>query len=304
MSSSNILSYASKLLPIFKKDRITDDARVVKTELNTNTIPSYENSKDLFSPRFVRSKVIEKYSREYFTMLGGTNSKGMVADIAFRLQSIENVVDVIADDAEKKFENSVIVDGMTLAKVSTIKALELCGFISRYSLRFLNYLYILETSASGANNDEYVSQQLSKGEIKEIELYFSDYCRSLKVLSKDSKNFLKDLDTLPNVTISPLAEATLANIGSTKLDPLNIFSLSGFISPVYRIGMMVAEMQVSRYKETKELKTNLELRRLYLESFRENGKFDEATQKEIDVIQSRIDRCTEQIRKTEEKVGM
>ena len=68
--------------------------------------------------------------------------------------------------------------------------------------------------------------------------------------------------------------------------------------------MMFAEFQVSRYKEAKELKTNLELRRLYLESFRASGQQDEGTQKEINIIQSRIDRCSEQIRKAEENVGM
>ena len=47
MLSKSITSYASKLLPTFKKDKLTEDARLVSTELNTNTIPSYKFSSDL-----------------------------------------------------------------------------------------------------------------------------------------------------------------------------------------------------------------------------------------------------------------
>ena len=68
--------------------------------------------------------------------------------------------------------------------------------------------------------------------------------------------------------------------------------------------MMFAQSQVSRYKEAKDLKTNLELRKLYLDSIKASGQGDETLQREIDIIQSRIDRCAEQIRKEEEKVGM
>lgn len=304
MSSNFILNYASKLLPVFKKDRIVEDARVIETELKTNTIASYESAADIFKQSAIRSKTIIDLSKSYSSNMGGSNNKGMVSDISFRLTNILAVVEMIGSDAQKQFEASVVVDGITLHKVSLIKALELCGFISRYALRLLNYLYILETSSLGGHSEEYISKQLSKGDIKELELYFSDFCRALKSLSREPKNFIKELEKLPDVSVGPNSEGTLSNIGTTKLDPLDIFSMTGFISPVYRIGMMFAEYSVSRYKETKELKTNLELRRLYLDNCKASGKADEGMQKEIDIIQSRIDRCSEQIRKAEEKVGM
>ena len=57
-------------------------------------------------------------------------------------------------------------------------------------------------------------------------------------------------------------------------------------------------------KEAVELKTNLELRKIFLEGLQANGQADAVVQKEIEIIQSRIDNCAEQIRKEEEKVGM
>ena len=126
----------------------------------------------------------------------------------------------------------------------------------------------------------------------------------IKSLSKDPKDFEKELAKLPDVTVGPMSEVTLTNVGSAKLDPINIFSMNGFISPIYRIGMMVANYQVARYKEAVELKTNLELRKIFLEGLQANGQADAVVQKEIEIIQSRIDNCAEQIRKEEEKVGI
>lgn len=304
MSSNLIISYASKLIPIFKKDKFLEDARVIQTELTTNAIPSYLNAVDMFMPSLVKSKELNNLSNKYFNLMHGSNNKGMIFDISQRLPAILSVVEFIENNGEKKFESSIVVDGLTLQKATMLKVIELCGFISRYSLRLLNYAYILEVSALNDHPEVYITNQLSTGEIKELELYLPDFCMSIAALSSSPKNFLKVIDTLPDVTVGTTSEATLANIGSVKLDPLNIFSLNGFITPIYRIGMMFAEYSVSRYKEAKELKTNLELRRLYLENYKQTGESDASIQKEIDVIQSRIDRCSEQIRKTEEKVGM
>jgi methyl-accepting chemotaxis protein len=298
-----ILTYASKLLPTFKRDRIEEDGRIVSTELATNTIPAYQSSVSIFMPRDVKSKEVKRFMDRYNSEMGGSSTKGMVGDVAVRLEKIANVVELIRTAAAKEFETSIVVDGITLYKVSLIKSLELCGFISRFSLRLLHYFYILETSA--AKKDEgYASTQISRGEIKELENYFNDFCRALKALSRNDRNFIKDLEELPSVTVGPAAEATLSNIPTVKLDPLNIFQVQGFVSVVYRIQMMVAQSQVSRYKEAKDLKTNLELRKLYLEGLKANGNPDEGIQREIDVVQSRIDRCAELIRKEEEKVGM
>lgn len=304
MSISGIMKFTGSLLPTFKKDRLLEDARVVKTELVNYTIASYETSYELLASNKLASKDIKEYEKRYFVKMGGRNAKGMVADIYTRLQEILKVVNVIETAVEKNFETSIVVDGITLYKVSLIKGLETCGFISRYANRFLNYLYILE-SAAVKSDTSYTFKQLSKGEVKELETYFDDFCAALKALSKDHKNFQKELENTPNVTVGPNSEATLAGFSSLKLDPVNMFAVNGFVNPIYRIGMMIAEWQVARYKEAKELKTVLELRRLYLENMKNNSMEDEdGIQREIDVIQNRVDRCNEVIRKTEEKVGM
>jgi hypothetical protein len=62
--------------------------------------------------------------------------------------------------------------------------------------------------------------------------------------------------------------------------------------------MIVAEYQVARYKEKKELKSILELRLLNLKKTID-GSGDAALEKEINYTQSRIDKLNEQLRKAE-----
>lgn len=298
-----ITGYASKLKPKFKKNELLEQVNILSKELDVVTIPAYGMASVFFSPNKVESPEFGQYSKKYFSLIGGSNNKGMINDIGNRLDSLKKTLGFIEQQVEKDFEISIVVDGITLKKVSLIKCLELLSFISRYSLRFLNYMYICETAAA-FKDSSYISEQISKGDIKELDNFLSDFVIALKSFSKDPEKFIKDIEDLPDVTVGPNSEATLANLGSTRLDPNNIFNVKGFSSIVYRFSMFFAEGQVARYKETKELKTNLELRKLYLESLIQSGQKDETIQKEIDIIQSRIDRCAEQIRKEEEKVGM
>ena len=84
--------------------------------------------------------------------------------------------------------------------------------------------------------------------------------------------------------------------------PLGVFQVQGFTkSPIYHVGLLVAEMQANRYKRAKELKSILELRKLNLIQSR-TGTADTGVERELEILQSRIDSLDEKIRKTEESV--
>jgi hypothetical protein len=76
------------------------------------------------------------------------------------------------------------------------------------------------------------------------------------------------------------------------------------MNPIYHIGLIVAEYQSNKYKENKELKSNLELRLMNLVSIRDTGQADPGVEREIEMVQSRIDKLSESIRKQEESVGL
>ena len=60
-----ILKYAASLLPNFKKDRLLEDARIVRTELQNSTIPSYKQAMDVLNNKVVSKEI--KYIEEETT---------------------------------------------------------------------------------------------------------------------------------------------------------------------------------------------------------------------------------------------
>lgn len=298
-----ILKYAASLLPNFKKDRLLEDARIVRTEIQNTTLPSYKQAMDVLNNKVV-SKEIKAIEKDYFRAVGSTNTKGMVADIWFRMSQIEATAISIENLIEKDFENEIVVAGITIYKVSLIKALELISFTSRFSLRLLNYLYILETQAA-TGEQSYLSKQLSKGEINDIHTRLGTFGRTLKSFTSSNKDFVETIRTVPDILVNEDTEATLATFGALKIDPTGMHNLQGFsMNPIYHIGLIVAEYQSNKYKENKELKSNLELRLMNLVSIRDTGHGDAGVEKEIEMVQSRIDRLSETIRKQEESVGL
>lgn len=298
-----ILKYAGSLLPNFKKDRLTEDARIVRTELQNSTVPSYKQAMDILDNK-VKSKVIKDIEKEYFRAVGATNNKGIVADIWYRSTELEKIAVSIEDLVEKDFETEVVVAGITLYKVSLIKSLELIGFCSRYSLRLLNYMYTLETEAV-TGEKSYLAKHLSPGEVKELHDMLNTFGRVLKVMTDGNKDFIKKIKTVPDVLVNDDTEAAIATFGVVKTDPTGLHMLKGFSkNPIYHIGLIVSEYQSRRYKENKELKLNLELRLMNLIAAKDSGVVDEGMEREIEVIQSRIDRLSESIRKQEESVGI
>lgn len=298
-----ILKYVSSLLPSFKKGRLLEDARIVRTELQNSTVPSYKNAMGVLNNKVI-SKDFKTIEKEYFSAMGATNTKGMVADIWTRVGEIEKIAATVESLVEKDFENDIVVAGITLYKVSIIKVMEMISFTSRYSLRLLNYLYILETEAcTGEQN--YLAKQLSVGEINELRAKLNIFARILKAFTVGNRDFLVTIRSVPDVLVNEDTEAALATFGALKIDPMGLHTLQGFSkNPIYHLGLMVAEHQSNKYKENKELKLNLELRLMNLVTIRDSDHSDPGVEREIEMVQSRIDRLSESIRKAEESVGI
>jgi hypothetical protein len=87
-------------------------------------------------------------------------------------------------------------------------------------------------------------------------------------------------------------------------DPMESAGLSGFVgSAIYAIRLPIAQWQNDRYEAAKSKKQQLELRLLYLQ-MQSKQKHDPAIEKEIAVVQDRIDGLEYKLRKTEEDLGI
>lgn len=295
------IKFVKTLLPQFGKDRLVEDARICRTELETVTLVAYKDAVKALGTGTLKSKANEDFNRRFQNVVRQGVRGNVVARIDDYLERALKTIEVVEKAVNEEFEIEVVVAGITLYKASLIRMLELGSFISTFSLRFLNLIYINESAAVGAG-DAYILQELSKGEIDFIDKHFEDFCVALSVIGQPDKTIVKTLETLPQILVNEKSEATMATVGAAKIDPLGLFRVRGFTyNPIYHIGLMVAEIQTERYKRAKDLKAVLELRLLHLERQRD-GSNDAALDKEIHVIQSRVDGLSEKIRNFEESL--
>lgn len=294
-----ILAFVQSLLPKFGKDRLQEDINICRTELQNITIPSYTNAANVFDKP--ASKELQAFEKQWGSLIKVRAKGNMIASIKVKLEEVETTLGLIEKYTDSEFETEVVVAGMTVLKGTLVRMVEIADFVSTYALRFLNYAYISETTAVNGKPGA-VGSDLSPAEIKLIKTHFIEFCIALNALSRPEKETEKLLTAIPEVLVNARGEAALKVFGEAKVDPLGVFQVKGFTgNPIYRVGMIVAEIQANRYKRAKDLKTVLELRMLDLQQSR-SGQSDPALEREIDVIQSRIDSLDEKIRRAEESV--
>lgn len=298
-----IVNFAASLLPYFGRNRLQEDLRIVRTEITNTTIPAYIEAEKVFGMGSKVDSLIKLDKTFKSTINGATRAHpGFIRDIKEHLSNMDKVLEKFDHLIESEFDNTIVSAGLTLRKAHIVRLLELASFISRFSLRLLNYMYIKESEALDIQN-RYTDLGLSPGEIKLIENNFYEYCVALNVFGTTEERVEKALKNIPEILVNENGQAALAALNISKSDPIGTFgNVHGFASnPIYHIGLMVAEYQTNRYKEARELKTVLELRLLQLEKIRSNNP-DAALEKEIQVIQGRVDALSEKIRKEEASV--
>ena len=295
-----VLKFVSSLLPQFGRSRMEEDLRIIRTELDTATVPAYKEALVIFG-KDSESNEIKELQEVYWSALGSRGKKTMIADIAEKLSTLKANIDLIEKVIEADFEVEVMSAGITLPKATVIRFIELLGFVSTFSLRLLNYCYVLESAVRAADTS-YTNKQLNPGEIALIKNHMFDFALALDVAATPEKKLEKELKEIPDFLLSGKMGAGMAAIGDAKADKLNVFGVKGFTgNPIYHVGLIVAEIQSDRYKRAKDLKATLELRLLRLKR-QADGQNDPGLEREIEVLQSRIDKVTDKLRKVEESV--
>ncbi len=287
-------------MPRFTKDRLTEDARITLSELETIAIPAYGSALTILKPRSFSSSIVKDMEKTYKRNVKSAGSSNLLEAINDGLEVMLKNHKIIQDYVEKVFEDEVISAGVSVLKVNLIRLLELHSFCTRFSLKLLNYIYVLETAEVQAN-DKYVKESLSAGEIKWLDENFLTFCFAMGACTKSPKSVTDTLNAIPDLILSEGAEAAIASVGEAKADPFNVATLGFSSSPIFHVRMVVANFQANRYKEKKELKTILELRLLNLKRNMEKNP-DAALEREIEYVQSRVDRLDHYIREVEGSV--
>lgn len=308
----SILTYIRNLLPSFKKDRVIEDARIIRSELETVSIPSYKEAEKVFTKYTFSSKEMQDYinifNRNLKSSTAFGNKDNIVVSIRKGLEALLQNLETVEGKLEKHLEDDVIAEGITCLKANLIQCLEGISFVSKYSYKFLNFIYVAETAAIDGNSQQAISECFSPAEIDYIEKSFVPFCIALGALTGTKAEFEKTIDRIPDIAItSSNSDAVAHTIDKSKLSPFDMNGLiqgsnqSVFGNPIYHFGLMVAEYQANRYKVSKETKKVLELRLLNLEMVKQKSP-DAKLQKEIEYIQSRVQGLDYKIKKMEESV--
>ena len=294
-----MLKFVKSLLPKFGKDRLQEDINLVQTEIQNTVIPAYESAASALAK--LQSKEAKDFERQWFSNVKQAKRTNLVTSIKDRLSVILDSVSMLEKVSETEFESEVVTAGLTVRKATIVRLVEVGGFVSTYAMRFLNYLYVLETSEL-KDGEQYIKNNLTPGEINLLKNHFFEFCVAVNAMARDKRQLEKVLTEVPEILVSDRGEAALKVFGEAKVDPTGVFRVKGFTyNPIYHIGLIIAERQANRYKLAKELKSILELRLVNLQQIR-SGNPEANVDREIEMVQSRIDALDEKIRKDEESV--
>lgn len=299
----DVLSYIKSLLPSFKKDRVMEEIQITISEYDNVCIPTYReaiNSEKIikikspevldFIKTFSRISKIEKSQ----TIFSTTHAKLLV--IRDNLKFFEEILD-------KELQAQVVSDGLSIMKANILQALEAAYFVSKYSTKLLNVIYIYESAERSEDKQQYIKDNIAPAELDYVKQGFSDFCFVIQGLAKSTNDVKQLLIGLPDITIRADNFAAVNSMfAPNKLDPFNLRAPSrGFTgNPIFKIGMLVAEWQANRYKKNMELKKVLELRLLNLKELNSDNK-DAKIEKEIQYLQNRVEAIEYKMSKMEQE---
>lgn len=296
-----ILEYIKSLVTVIKKPAVLEDIHITEQELKQKVIPVWVEAEKQFRGKNALGSSEALEMSKTFGRITGSNPRDMVDSIVDRLKKLQGILVLARTLVERTFEETTVADGMTIMKINMVKIVDSAGFISRYSLHFLNYLYIVET-AMKMEDPNYIKDHLSVGQMQWINDNFLTYCQLVSKLCVNEKQAEKLIEGMPDAVLGLDPSAVTSMLGDKTVNPMGIMGFSPTSSnPIYHIRLFIAEYQTTRYSEAVELKTVLELRLLNLKR-KQDGQFDARTEREIEVTQSRVDGLSEKIRQAEESV--
>lgn len=287
----SILNYVSSLLPRFKKDRVMEEVQITLAELDNVCIASYAEAAKADKIVKILSPEVKEYTTIYsrITKLKGGDS--LISSIYSKLLLVKENLKLLENKLDKELQDDVVSEGLSVLKASIIQAVEASYFISKFSTKLLNAIYVYETAERTENKAAYIKENIAPAELDYVKQKFSDFCFVLDSLCKNKNDLDKILAAIPDIAIrSDNFAAIGATLSREKTDP---FSLKDFVrgfsgNPIFHIGMMVAEWQARRYKKNAELKKVLELRLLNLKELNADVR-DAKIEREIQYIQNRIE---------------
>lgn len=301
-----ILNFVKKLLPRIERSTVAEDLRTTEKELSKVALPAWKAARDYFKISKIQSddvKGMQVRFQQYFNYQRANKGINFISDIEARLEFLLKNCQELQVVVDTTLEKDIITQGVTLRSAYLIRSAANISLVSRYLLSLLNYIYMAETRHR--DNELSPSLEISKAEVRYVEDNFIRFVKLFSEYTQDPEQFKKKISELPEIYVNDRTKDMIKSMMDThEVDPLEPSGLAGFIgNPIYAIRLQIAQWQNERYESAKAKKQQLELRLIYIQS-REKGRNDPTIEREIEILQNRIERYDAYIHETEEKLGV
>ncbi|WP_144106604.1 hypothetical protein [Paraburkholderia sp. BCC1886] len=290
-----IEQYLATILPSFKKDQILDDVRNTRVELREATLPAFEVAHGLLGHWKWKSGEVKDVASNFQRLVKGGN---LVTVITEGLRDTVETLALAESFVMKSYNEEVVSQALTYQKANILQFIEAVAFVSRYSRKLLNFIFVNETRATAP--DSVQKDALTPYEIKWIDDNLVTFCTAFAAVAQPVKKVEDAFDGIPEIVVkSSNADVLKAMAGGEKrLDPFRFGFIDAKMNLFYHVGKWLAEGQVERYNAAKEELRLVQLRKLNLEKIAEK-KPDAALQQEIEYTESRVQGLNAKIAKME-----
>ena len=295
-----LMGFISSLLKFLKKDILIEDIDTSLKELNQTVVPlvvQFAEQTEYTNLHSAKSKNVQTQFKKFFVSPSGSKKPSMIGEIARVISNVKSNLEIVKENSELLLNGDVIREGLTAKKAVLVRAAEHISFISRFTLDLIEYICEMELEAAKSGKES----DLPPVKIRRVESMIQDYAALLSVYCVDPKDFLKNLEAIPETIINDKTAPSLISVyGEKVLDPFASVTSKNFSgSPIYHIGLMWAEWQSFRYKVAEEKKRMLELRIIELRQ-RQSGNNDPKLEMEIEYIKNRIEGYERQMQELED----
>lgn len=303
-----MFDFIKTLVPHLDKNNVLEDLRITSKELTDTLIPCFASAVDVFNANKITSASNKELGTVFFRNYDSAKSSktpSFVHEINSKLVNVKRNLAYLESQIKVLFSRDILSEGLTAKKAILLRAAENMSFLTRYAGDLLNLVYINEGRNIASKTESEVEGMLPIVEAR-ITKNISAFAKALSQAGTKPEEFTAAIGKIPDVYVSPEASGFLGSVyGIFSLDPFMLNSHSkGFIgNPLYHFGLMIAEWQVNRVKQDIEKKKSLELRKMHLELMHSNTG-DPALEKQISILQERIDALEFKIRKVEEDAGV
>lgn len=302
----NILKFVKSLVPRLEQNNVLEDINITIKEIESNSIPSYRQAAEHFKLSKLKSSQANKLSNDFYSKIDSKKipkQANFVAEILKRLENLQENATYVREQLQIKLEQDTINEGITAEKAILIRAADGMSFLSNYSMDLLSAIYTHESRVT--NEDLQEDVYISPATQKYVDNNIHRFAAILHVYGMNINDFKKNIQNVPAVILSSRNESAIAGSYREKdLDPFTSPYIVGFTyNPIYHIRLVIAEWQASRYKVNKDKKKVLELKLMHLK-LRNEGKEDAKLEREIEYVQSRIDKIDKYLKSVEDDLGV